>query len=575
VAGGDACLVSGPAPRFLPDFPEIYFPLCDSQPRVAARYILWTFDEWRPAFVLTEDREVLRLVSAGLDTSIVRPSLINRIYDFVVSGRAHWGASDVPALQVVADRFSKSYGEKEAAVIAAIARGIQQESHPRFEVLFGAVYLLIWLVALAIYPYSRWVQAVVFWHPRIRRVFFLFNPLLTAFAPLRRRMLRPFGSSLRSESSSDLAVDRFLGNRIIESGVQKTLEGAFPELAGHVVLEGRSGFGKTLYLRQLAYTSRDPVAYVEAKLCGSGVVAAIQERLPGWLNNEDFLQHLIYQGALTVIIDGLSEVGPDIRHAILSFMHRAGGAAIAIGTQPMQLPWPKNVRRLEIQPFTLEQSLGFLSHQGVPEQTARLFLNGLTDPGQDRFDREANELILGNPFDLTVISEMLLDGEQPDVQHLQAQQYRRMADLFRVRQGRDFPLRSFSERVYDDVVHDRYSLDAVTYSHELEVMAEMKMVLRRQSGSGAVEFVFRHDRVRDYFLVEAIRRENRIHQHFSDPRFRSSYLSLAMLLPTSDAIALREGLSDYAAETGDHLLADEVRRMLRVKPVRSSDVSAG
>lgn len=53
----------------------------------------------------------------------------------------------------------------------------------------------------------------------------------------------------------------------------------------------------------------------------------------------------------------------------------------------------------------------------------------------------------------------------------------------------------------------------------------------------------------------------------SDPRFRGVYFLLAKLMPISDALALREELINYAADTRDHTVSDDFVQLLRSRKV--------
>jgi hypothetical protein len=397
----------------------------------------------------------------------------------------------------------------------------------------------------------------------LRQIFFLFNPLLTRTPFLRRRLLQPFGGALREDALSDLVEGTYYtGSEVFEGAKRAGIVQALPTLKGCVVLEGDSGLGKTMYLRQLVGRSLDPVAYLRALSCGQGVVEAIRKRLPGWLRDEDFLGQLIHLGGLVVIVDGFNEAGPVARVNILEFVRRAGGAAILIATQPFEVEWPNHIRILKLQALNPDLAIDFLCLKGVPRDRAKQFVENPLSGEQDALDLKMNRLILANPFDLTVIAEMLQSGTVPNLQALQQQQYDLMTAAFRRLHNRAFPLEAFSEHVYENVIGDEERLNAKTFGSEVGQMAEAKMVLRCEVQDGEIEYTFRHDKVRDFFVVKALTRSDRIYGHFGDPRFRSVYLSLAML-PKEEAALLRNALDDWATDHKDHSLADDVRRAIR------------
>ncbi len=100
-------------------------------------------------------------------------------------------------------------------------------------------------------------------------------------------------------------------------------------------------------------------------------------------------------------------------------------------------------------------------------------------------------------------------------------------------------------------------------------MEHHKMVVRREmvdrSNQATTEWHFRHDKVMEFFIVQTFlgQGNERPVQHLGDTRFRGVYFLLAMLMPLSDAQALRERLIDYAADTKDHTVSDTFVQLLR------------
>lgn len=82
---------------------------------------------------------------------------------------------------------------------------------------------------------------------------------------------------------------------------------------GQIILEGASGLGKTMFLRHLVSKSKRIVVYLLAEKCSGGVIEAIQAKLHGLAEKSDFLESLIYSGAIDICIDGLNEVSADTR----------------------------------------------------------------------------------------------------------------------------------------------------------------------------------------------------------------------------------------------------------------------
>ena len=182
---------------------------------------------------------------------------------------------------------------------------------------------------------------------------------------------------------------------------------------------------------------------------------------------------------------------------------------------------------------------------------------------------------MSNPMDLTVVAQMLMNGEEPSLFDLQRQHYQVMASEYsNLHSGTlSFPLRRFSEDVYLKRLRDEVVFDEAEYPEELPVLGRHKMMVSRRYSAGdssrARRWMFRHDKVMDFFLVQAFLGEDneRPVQHFDDPRFRGTYLQMANLLPLEAARHLERQLVDYAADTRDHSVSDEFIKLLRVRRI--------
>ena len=96
-----------------------------------------------------------------------------------------------------------------------------------------------------------------------------------------------------------------------------------------------------------------------------------------------------------------------------------------------------------------------------------------------------------------------------------------------------------------------------------------------EGGKSRTEWHFRHDKIADFFVVQAFLgpANDKPEKHLGDARFRGVYLQLARLLPLEDARALERRLIDYAADTQDHTVSDTFIQLLR--PRRDEDESEG
>jgi hypothetical protein len=158
------------------------------------------------------------------------------------------------------------------------------------------------------------------------------------------------------------------------------------------------------------------------------------------------------------------------------------------------------------------------------------------------------------------------------VRDLQEQQFRQMKLRYRqIHAGNDFPVRRFAESVYQARLKDEPALDAAAFFEEIQVMVQFKMTLERHgedsAGAATRQWVFRHDKTRDFFLMHAFLadQDDRVLRHLDDPRFRGVYIMLASALPLEEARTLRDAIVDHAADSKDHHLSDAVVQVLKTR----------
>jgi hypothetical protein len=204
------------------------------------------------------------------------------------------------------------------------------------------------------------------------------------------------------------------------------------------------------------------------------------------------------------------------------------------------------------------------------ESACKAYLTKALNRDQPKVILESVQHALSNPMDLTIVAQMLGHGQEPNFSPLEEQYYQIMAeDYKRSHIDRVFPLAEFSECVYKMRLNNEARLPKDDYTDEIRCMEKYKMVLSRQSidaeGNPTTEWYFRHDKFMEFFIVQTFLGEdnNRPAQHLGDPRFRGVYLLLATLLPLDAAMALRELLIQYAADTQDHTVSDAFVQILR------------
>ena len=424
-----------------------------------------------------------------------------------------------------------------------------------------------------------------------------------------------------------------------DAGEIRPITEVIPSITGQIVLEGDSGLGKSMFLRHLVKTTleirqRNPIAtknrlfsnqilkkkpgfsqmvrkfclpqrivvYLPAQKCDRGVVEAIQVKLQGQIQDAQFLRNLIYNGAIDICIDGLNEVTADTRAKISQFAESYFQGNIIMTTQPLEWTPPSTAKIYELQPLKPEQIQQFLISRplrlsenptppsaslfpgrlGFPdyEQACSRYIAEAFNDQQSSQDKAANQRILSNPMDLTLVALMLSQGKQPDLFRLQEQQYQLMAAEYLENWKHEFPLKKFSEAVYLMRLNDESAIPNEVFSQELSSMEDekYKMVVSRQwenaEGESQKNWYFRHDKIMEFFLVQNFLGKSeevkeRVIQHINDPRFRGVYLLLATLLPLKGALELGEKLIEYAADTKDHTVSDTFVKLLKLRSPQS------
>ena len=274
---------------------------------------------------------------------------------------------------------------------------------------------------------------------------------------MRSKLFTPFKSNLLAEanlSDSDSQI-YFAGSDVILRGEEKNIPilNAISNLNGLIILEGESGLGKTMAVKQLVNLTDHLVVYLPARRCSRGVIEAIQDRLHGPAQDTKFLQSLIYSGAFDIYIDGINEVTPDTRAKITLFAETYFKGNLLITTQPMDWEYPTNAKVFVLQPLNSEQIGAFLYSrsstlattaplQGIQfQQTCKAFLDSLKP---DQLGQEIMAQTLSNPMELTLVAHMIAEGKQPDLFNLQQQQYDVMSSHYQItNMNQPFPLAAF------------------------------------------------------------------------------------------------------------------------------------
>lgn len=443
-------------------------------------------------------------------------------------------------------------------------------------------HILFWLALIFAYPKSPQIQAIFFWNPWVRRILGAgyVGFALTWVPFLRRKLLEPFKPSLLADArlSNFDPTTYFPESNVILAGSRSPapLRTIIPGICGQIILEGRSGSGKSMFLRHLVERSSRIVVFLPARKCETGVIEAIQAKLHGQAQDAEFLKNLIYSGAIDICIDGLNEVSADTRAKISQFVESYFKGNIILTTQPIEWIAPTTAKIYELQPLQTDQIETFLlSRQSIVAptsatdyiQSCREYLIHSLNPDQFPEELAATQRILSNPMDLTIVAQMIALGKTPDLFRLQEQQYQLMAKDYRDRWNQDFPLKKFSEALYQLRLNDEKAIPHTEFLQELLSMEDekYKMVVSRQwkdaKNEPQQEWYCRHDKIMEFFIVQTFlgdseTAQNRLLDHMGDSRFRGVYFLLATLLPLEKAADLREELILYAANNKDHTVSD-------------------
>ena len=343
---------------------------------------------------------------------------------------------------------------------------------------------------------------------------------------------------------------------------------------------------------RLVRSVKVPIVYLPAESCDHGVQDAIQLRLKGKASDDAFLKSIIWSGGLRIVIDGLNEVTIETREKIRRFVDDFPKAHVLLATQPMFWKRPPKARLFRLRPLSDNGILSFLESRygsfNAPapmseenyKSNCETYIDNVLGKAQSEEDRAGARLVLSNPIDLTTAARILVSGGKPTLTNLQEQQFQWMKGEFNdTHRGQEFPLKQLSENVYERRLRDELALDSEQFFEAIQTMAIHKMVLERNdedaTGKPTRNWFFRHDKIRDYFLMQAVlsQQAERIPKHIDDPRFRGVYLMLAPQLPPDQARDLKDSLVERASETKDHNLSDAVVQLLKTRRAPSQVAS--
>ena len=371
------------------------------------------------------------------------------------------------------------------------------------------------------------------------------------------------------------------------------------KLKGTIVIEGDSGLGKTMFLKYLVSKSNSIAVFLNSNSCKEGVIEAISLKLDKLMNDTGYLKAIVKNGYMEIYIDGLNEASPETRVKISNFIKDNPKGNYILTTQ--KIGWTsKDAMIYEILPLSQKSIKEFLNSRFSTLEgnersnyldTCNTYLNKIKEIENSKDTEDLKKYfheILSNPMDLTTISELLKDGEVPDLTKLQKQKFDLVCKEYKeVCHGEKFPIEAFSVEVFKMLGNRRMKIPfdaSEAYSRELDCLLKYNMVnkveQKNAQGKQYFEWFIRHERIRDFFAAQ-IFMENKpvkdvlpqgyyeeekeyagIQDYFLDDKDeegKNRYFGVYMLLATmieseSEVDDLEKRIHDYMIDTEDQRL---------------------
>ncbi len=463
-----------------------------------------------------------------------------------------------------------------SSMLSTVSVFFQEQQVLYWLAVAGGAHVLLWLILFLLIPVSQKIQRVFFWNSYVRTFAGLgyVHLLLSRFPFLGRRLFAPYRRSLRSDAALE-AFDEdtyFHDGCVVPKGLTEELplHDAIPRVRGQIILIGESGSGKTMFTRWMLQRTRRLTVFLPAGRCVRGVVEAIQDKLHGVATDKEFLQQLISQGAIDIVIDGLNEVSMTTQAKVLRFVQSEYKGNLLLLTQPIEWKPPASMRVYTLQPLRPEQLAAFLKtcYGMLPKhlQIARSAYNQaceeyVTDlrsrtSWEGKGDSEAR--IFSNPVNLSIAALLGAYGKDPNPERLQEQLYDIMAEGYaRQHHDRAFPLARFAEHAYWTRYHDKTMLYWEEFADELHCMKQYHIVQSYESadqhGTPGRQWIFRHEKIMDFFVAQTFlgKENSRLDKHFRDTRFRGVYQLLPALISPENTQYMCQKLVLYASDARD------------------------
>jgi len=460
-----------------------------------------------------------------------------------------WDGEDARLVRSLHSQLVLAHYRNEAAVLnAQLASGKWGQVLKLF-IEIGGGWIIIWVVLIVLYPYSRSIQSQVFWNDKLRQVigFGVIDFCLRSVGPLRRRMLAPFHDSLAQGARPDQEATAFFNGIRVRDEHDRDLGrivDVIPQVAGRLILVGESGLGKTTFLRRLTTIGAKEgraVCFLDARDCKNGVYKALSSLVEGIVKEEGFLKTLIHTRDLAVVIDGVNEVSLETRASIAEFAKSHLKADIILATQPMLWEAPPGLKQLTISPLSEADLEAFLlcMKDNLPAEavvTGNAYADAIRSFVEEIRNRPMNDdtrirdlTILSNPIDLTLVSELLAANERPHPQRLDEQIFERARETWgMVNPDRPFPDIAFFEYCYTQRKSDSRRLSTYGPSYVALACCASERTKAGLGHSPSIEIIVAGDAA-EYLASEVVYRYRSRH-----PIYAMTRRDRAKLRPATD-----------------------------------------
>jgi hypothetical protein len=512
------------------------------------------------------------VLADGNTQSVVRASIsANNLSFEIPSGIQRPRVADLRAYTLAG--FSSTWRERSSAPVDLVTDTTLSERIADFAkdaaIFLGIFEALLLSFLFARYKTSPIAQAIVWRNPTLRKTFTLgiLDALLNVQG-VARFLVRPIVERFNRRNSSDAFYFDGIRAVVLEDdgswSEPQILSEKLAEPFGRTLLTGRSGSGKSVYVRHLVHLVQSPVVLIGARKCEDGVVAAVYARLPEEASDFKIIERALAIGALGIVIDGYNEASPVARMRILDFCLRYATANIIVTSQPSIMPDLPDYKRLQIIPLDMEKAESYLT-EAIRHDNTRPF-----GPVQVR---EIVESLIFNdksgigitPFDLDLVKQLLEHKASVSNADILFQFIDNVSSRYKEKFFRELPVLKIAELAYNERKNDssRFLSEDFTLD-ELSFFRDERLIV---TGGGATEqvYAFRHERLQDWFVANFLRvRQDIWKEAAAIPVMAQAFTMLVALLSQERRSLVVHIVAEIGAMTGDHTIIDSVMMYLQV-----------